>query len=412
MRIGFLFNHDQIHQIGHGLPIAFALARMAPEIEVVVATTNERLRTEVARLTQIWGPARVSFVDLRPTSVVSRAAVKMFDWFLPAAKLSIYRDHLDFFRSLDALVVAEKTSTILKSRYGLSLLRLIHTRHGAGDRAIGFDKSSARFDQVLVSGRKISRRLVADAGVDPSRLSTVGYPKFDFIPDVPRRLPFQSNGRPTVLYNPHVSPHLSSWYRDGRAVLDFFVDHPEYNLIFAPHVMLFERRFVLTIDKLRIDRPGSLDRKYLEAPNIFIDLGSSASTDMTYTLAADLYLGDVSSQLYEFLRTPRPCLFLNSHQVQFAGDPNYKHWQAGRVIADPSELGDALATAFKDLAAYRPAQDRLFKESFDINGICSSVRAADAIMRFLSPGRAAMPAVVVSPVGAPVQIPVEVRKVA
>lgn len=412
MRVGFLFNHDQIHQVGHGLPIAFALARTAPEIEVVVATSNDRLRTEVARLAKMWGPAGVSFVDLRPTSVVSRAAVKMLDWFLPAAKLSIYRDNLDFFRSLDALVVAEKTSTILKTRYGLSFLRLIHTRHGAGDRAIGFDKSSARFDQVLVSGRKISQRLIADAGVDPARLSTVGYPKFDLIPDVPRRLPFQSNGRPTVLYNPHVSPHLSSWYRDGRAVLDFFVDHPEYNLIFAPHVMLFERRFVLTIDKLRIDRPGALDRKYFEAPNIFIDLGSSASTDMTYTLAADLYLGDVSSQLYEFLRTPRPCLFLNSHQVEFAGDPNYRHWQAGRVMADPSELGDALTNAFTDLATYLLVQNRLFDESFDINGTSSSVRAANAIKRFLCPDQAAVPVRIESRAEAPVQIPVHASKVA
>ena len=50
MRIAFLFNHDQIHQVGHSLPIAFALARMAPEDEVIVATTNDRLRAEVIRI--------------------------------------------------------------------------------------------------------------------------------------------------------------------------------------------------------------------------------------------------------------------------------------------------------------------------------------------------------------------------
>jgi hypothetical protein len=27
MRIGFLFNHDQVHQVAHSLPIALALAR-------------------------------------------------------------------------------------------------------------------------------------------------------------------------------------------------------------------------------------------------------------------------------------------------------------------------------------------------------------------------------------------------
>src|SRR3546814_12960419 len=81
----------------------------------------------------------------------------------------LYRDNLDFFRTLDMLVVAEKTSLLLKSRYGLSNLFMVHTRHGAGDRAIGFDKASAGFDHILCSGEKIRRRLIVDAGVDPDR---------------------------------------------------------------------------------------------------------------------------------------------------------------------------------------------------------------------------------------------------
>jgi hypothetical protein len=386
MRIGFLFNHDQIHQIAHSLPIALALAEIEPSVEVVVATTNKRLRAEVDRIVKERGVSRAQFVDLRPRSILSRAAVKFLDSWLPAAKLAVYRDHLAFFSTLDALVVAEKTSAILKTRYGLSELRLIHTRHGAGDRAIGFDPASARFDLVLVSGPKIRDRLINDANLAPDRLAMVGYPKFDLVPAMPPRLPLQANGRPTVLYSPHVSPHLSSWYRDGRAVLDFFVEHPEYNLIFAPHVMLFERPFVLTIDKMRIDYPGKLDEKYRSAPNIHIDLGSRASTDMTYTLAANLYLGDVSSQVYEFLLNPRPCVFLNTHNVRFEDNPSYAHWQAGQVINRPSELGASLGEAWNTHAAYRPAQDRLFKQSFDLTDTPSSIRAAHAIMTFMKHG--------------------------
>ena len=389
MRIAFLFNHDQIHQVGHSLPIALALARLAPEIEVIVATTNERLRAEVVRLAAAVGEPCPTLVDLRPKGVLSNVSIKLLEPVLPAAKLLVYRDNLDFFRSLDALVVAEKTSTILKSRYGLSHLRLIHTRHGAGDRAIGFDKSSKRFDHVLVSGPKILQRLIAEAKLDPARLSMVGYPKFDLIPPAPHRLPFQSNGNPTILYNPHVSPHLSSWYRDGRAVLDFFVDHPEYNLIFAPHVMLFERQLVLSIDKLRIDRPGRLNARYRAAPNILIDLGSSASTDMSYTLAADIYLGDVSSQVYEFIHTPRPCIFLNSHHIDYRDNPNYRHWRAGQVISSPAELGPALEQAMAHPDTYRAVQRQLFDESFDITTEPSSQRAAEAIVRFLNAGSSA-----------------------
>ncbi len=230
----------------------------------------------------------------------------------------IYRDNLEFFESLDVLVVAEKTSLILRKVYRLKQPLIVHTRHGAGDRAIGFDKFSASFDHVMCSGPKIRERLIREAGVAPERISIVGYPKFD-IAKAAAKPRADSAARPVVLYNPHPSPHLSSWYKHGRAVLDFFLDNPDYQLIFAPHVMLFERRFVVTVDKFRIDSAGKLAAKYLDSPNIQVDLGSRASTDMTYTQAADIYLGDASSQVYEFLYRPRPCLFLNSHGCKVAG---------------------------------------------------------------------------------------------
>ena len=71
----------------------------------------------------------------------------------------------------------------IRDSFGLEALKLIHTRHGAGDRAIGFDKASGRFDLVLLSGEKIRDRLAA-AGLDcaaclgeneaPTAFSTAG----------------------------------------------------------------------------------------------------------------------------------------------------------------------------------------------------------------------------------------------
>ncbi len=383
MRIGFLFNHDQIHQVAHSLPIALALADRDRELDIILATTNDVLSREVVRIIAVHGGPGPRLVRLRQKNPILRGAVKALDGIIPAAKLAVYRDNLDFFRSLDALVVAEKTSAILKTRYGLKSLQLIHTRHGAGDRAVGFNKASAQFDFILVAGPKIRDRLVEENGIPPERLAIGGYPKFD-LPRT-RSLPpkLRGNGKPTVLYNPHVSPHLSSWYKHGRAVLDFFLGNPDYNLIFAPHVMLFERKVVISIDKLRLDWPGTLDSRYGEAPNIHVDLGSNASTDMSYTEAADIYLGDVSSQIYEFLLRPRPCLFLNSHYFEYAGDANFAHWAAGPVIDNPSALGVSLAKASADHYLYAKIQREMFAHSIDLSPIPSSDRAARAIRQFL-----------------------------
>jgi hypothetical protein len=382
MKIGFLFNHDQVHQVAHALPTALAIRRAYPQATVVVATTSPALSAEVRRLCARLG-TEIDLVELGLNRAATRLAAGALEWALPVRKIGVYRDNLPFFRSLDALVVAEKTSLLLRTRYGLDDLRIIHTRHGAGDRAIGFNRQSALFDHVLVSGTKIRQRLIRDAGVAPERMSVIGYPKFDLMPDPAPRLPFQANGKPTVLYNPHPAPHLSSWYAQGRAVLEHFLRDDRYNLIFAPHVMLFHRKFVVTIDRLRIDRAGVIEQRFLDAPNIHVDLGSPASTDMSYTAAADLYLGDVSSQVYEFLHRPRPCLFLDTHGARWQGDANYAHWQAGEVIRSPDDLGTALDRAVATHDRYRPVQRDLFARSFELTAEPSAIRAARAVMSVL-----------------------------
>lgn len=380
MRVGFLFNHDQIHQVAHSLPIALALAQGGFDGDILVATTNERIRREVLRLGGHEIGKRITHVDLG-LRTRSQILSGILESLVPSRKLLIYGDNLDFFRSLDVLVVAEKTSLALKSLYGLKNLKIIHTRHGAGDRAIGFDKASAGFDHVFCSGPKIRERLITEAGVPAEKISIVGYPKFDTVDPSVTIFPVRSRA-PVVLYNPHCSTHLSSWFRHGRQVLDFFLDNPDYQLIFAPHVMLFERKFVLTIDKLRVDRPGHIEERYLRAPNIHIDLGSRASTDMSYTMMADLYLGDVSSQIYEFLRHPRPCLFLNSHGVDWRNDANYAHWQAGPVIGSPAELAQGLKHAMDSHECqYRATQAKMYARSFDLTDRSSSDRAAEILAK-------------------------------
>jgi hypothetical protein len=381
-RICFLFNHDQTHQLAHSLPIALALAERG-EHHVTLAYVRARVRSEIERQADPALLARMDLVQLGLRRGGSQALAGLLERLVPATRLLIYRDNLDFLASFDAVVVSEKTSLLLKTRYGLDDLKLIHTRHGAGDRAIGFNPESAGFDLVLVSGPKIRDRLIADAGLKPKQIALVGYPKFDLCAGNRFAGQFPAPERPVVLYNPHPSPRLSSWFRHGAAVLEAFRNQDRYNLIFAPHVMLFERKWVVTVDPPSLARVQPPGPEFTPEARIHIDTGSPASSDMSYTNRADIYLGDVSSQVYEFLRVPRPCLFLNSHGVDWRGDPNYLHWQAGPVLASVDGLLDGIDAALATHPDYAPAQQALIDATFSLSERPSAERAADAITQFL-----------------------------
>src|SRR5205085_183045 len=99
--------------------------------------------------------------------------------------------------------------------------------------------------------------------------------------------------------NPHFDRSLGSWTAWGPQILRAFAGQRDFNLIFAPHLRLFGSRPAEAIAALA---------PFREHPGIHIDLGdTTAAIDMTYTRLADVYLGDASSQVYEFLRTPKPC---------------------------------------------------------------------------------------------------------
>lgn len=379
-KICFLFNHDQTHQIAHSLPIALQMAKSSVA-DVTMAVTSILVEAEIRRLSGA-GLAGMKIVRLQAKSTVSQMLVRAFDSLVPARKLLVYRDNLDFFRQFDALIVSEKSSLILKSRYGLEDIKFIHTRHGAGDRAIGFNAQSAQFDLILVSGEKIRDRLVCDAGVPPEKIRITGYAKFDII--APEQKPlFPPSDRRTILYNPHPSPHLSSWFKFGANVLEQFYQSDRYNLIFAPHVMLFARPWTVTIDRLSIASAKKPPARYDDAPHMLMDLGSPACTDMTYTNAADLYLGDVSSQVYEFLNRPRPCLFLDANNTPWQGNPNYRHWTTGPVKTDANDIIGVVDAAFASQASYSDAQRAVLEDSFSVTAEPASVRAAAAIIEYL-----------------------------
>lgn len=381
-KVGFLFNHAAGHQAAHSLPVAAAMESAA---DVSLFVSGGPAEIEVRRL---W--ARSGFPDQDPRIIAlaqpaaaARAVTRMSGGAIPADRLSILVRNRQLFRELDALVVPEKTSTLLKTWLGLDDLPLIHTRHGAGDRAIGFDRASARFDLVLMSGEKIRDRLAAAGLLKPDGHAIIGYPKFDAQDVAPDRSPLFDNGRPTVLYNPHPSPALSSWYRHGRHILDWFAGQDRFNLLFAPHVMLFAKRWTIGLSPPSLGRVPDIPEHIRACPHIRVDSGSQSSLDMTYTNRADIYLGDASSQVYEFLRYPRPCIFWDSLGQSWQGNPDFAHWRAGPVVRNVAQLEQALQEATDQPQRHENAQRDLFAYSFDLSETPSARRAADAILAWL-----------------------------
>ena len=118
------------------------------------------------------------------------------------------------------------------------------------------------------------------------------------------------------------------------------------------------------------------------ASNVAIDMGSVRSIDMTYTEQASVYIGDISSQVYEFLRRPRPCIFLNFDRVSWQGNDHYAHWNLGQVIERPEDLAPALERARDLQPGFEAAQIAATRRSIDPSPEPASERQAKAILAF------------------------------
>jgi hypothetical protein len=245
--VGFLFNHDATHQVAHIAPIMAAFRRYYPHVQVsALASSDEQL----AVLDALGGScADPSIVRIKlPTPGQLTQLFKWLNAVAPVQRLYVLKRYQELLSQFDCLVVPEMTSAMLKTRLGMSDTPLALVPHGAGDRAIGFCQESKHYNYVLLSGTKVRDRMLAGGLIRADNHCLVGYPKFDAV-ELEKRASIFANEQPTVLYNPHCDPHLSSWYRMGHEVLEFFADNPHLNLIFAPHVMLFRKRLHISLER-------------------------------------------------------------------------------------------------------------------------------------------------------------------
>jgi len=355
-RIGFLLLGG-IHHIYHLVPVAAESAKQADVQTVLFVRTQSETRICRDILGGLGGQA-CKIIQLSGPNGLRRTKVPLLLF------------NLRHFKSLSALVTVERTSIVLK-RIPWIKQPMIHIPHGAGDRAQSYDKRIARFDYVIAAGPKDRRRMIEMGLIFEKNSKCSGYVKTASLNKLKvGAKPLFSNTRKTVLYSPHFDKALSTWSLYGEDVLKAFAAQDTFNLIFAPHIRLFKN--VSAQDRGRIEL-------YADKDKIKIDLGSPNSIDMTYTLGADIYLGDASSQVYEFLSNPKPCVFFGPNPLDWKDDPDYAHWRYGDVTFTVEETMKAVGQAELRHQNYRDVQIEGVRQAFGQSKAYAPKVAADII---------------------------------
>ncbi len=319
-----------------------------------------------------------TLVKQLPTYRYRKISEKIKGRKIPSS-LYLFKKHKNMLLSYDALIFNDINHEYLYSkRQGISP-KFVLLMHGAGDGvymiAKQYESSISKFDLICTSGKKVTE-FFDKMHLPSTKIAVCGYQKFDLINNksIPK---FFDNNKPTVIYNPHFKKELSSWYQFGLPILEYFYQNDDYNLIFAPHINLFNKKGFLKSD--------IIPQKYFDTENILIDLGSKHSVNMGYTLSANIYLGDVSSQIYEFLYMPRPSIFINAYDINWINNPHYKNWHLGKVIKDISDLNNLLHSANQWQKEFVQKQEEMMQYTFDTNAnITASACITNAIDEILT----------------------------
>ncbi|MCB0457873.1 MAG: hypothetical protein R2776_03545 [Flavobacteriaceae bacterium] len=368
-RIGF-FHMDEIHHINHFISVAVELSKT----NQVSILTYPNQHTYLFNCLSKFKDHNITVVQLR-THWFRALTDKLKNRDLPRKGFWMKKNKRFLLTHFDALVFTDYFHhKLLKARGNKINPKFLKVPHGAPGRDYSYNKDQLDFDFQLLFGHFHYQQFKEKNLLGPHPV-IIGYPKIDAV-SLNEKKSFFNNNKPVVLYNPHFSPPHSSWHGMGLEILEFFYQQKEYNLIFAPHINLFK-------DK-GSESASQIPEKYFKANHIFIDLGSEESVEMTYLKAASLFLGEVSSQVYEFIINPRPCIFINVQKVAFKDDANFRFWKLGQVIEEVNELNDALQNAFSGFEKYKPIHEKITAENFyQEKNTTASQRAAIAINEYL-----------------------------
>ncbi len=362
---------EAIHQVYHFVTIALALSK---NHEVSILTYPGK-HTLLRSLLNSLDGGNVNIIE-RPTMLFRAITDSLKGREKPRRGFWIKKNQNYILSNFDAVIFTDYYHHyLLKARGSLKRPKFIKLPHGLPGRSYSYREDQKDFDFQLIYGSFHERKL-AEKNLLADHYAIMGLPKLDAIPSDKPNTPFKDK-KPIVLYTPHFAYPLSSWHDHGVKILEYFSSQDTYNLLFAPHINLFK--------KIKKSAEASeIPKDFFNTPNIHIDLGSQKSVDMSYLRLADIYLGDISSQVYEFITSPRPCVFVNAKNVDYSEDLHFRFWQCGPVIQSVTELPNALKKSVSEFDQYKKIQKKLNAVNYYTEkGTTPSKRAADAITSYL-----------------------------
>ncbi len=337
----------------HIWPIVDAFARAQPTTPITIWISTSAHEATLARLLE---PEHAHIVVARaPLFKDIPNAVAGQNPHLPP-KLPMLAALLPHLRRADVVLVAEQTSLWLPKLLGKAVAPFVFTVHGAGPISHGRWKRLRAADAVMVPSDLMRDEMVV-AGVGADKVKLTGYAKSAFPASVTQDRLFPEN-RPTILYNPHWQAHRSSWPKWGVKVIAAIVESGAWNLIFAPHQRLIETAPEVA-DAIAL---------YANHPHVHTDLDSFAMVDGSYPQIADLYLGDTSSLVLEFVARPRPVVLLRPDGLRWDEAHSGQYQTLGETVREVSDLLPALARAETSHGKYRPAQADYAAQTLGLTG--------------------------------------------
>ncbi|PZD78243.1 CDP-glycerol glycerophosphotransferase family protein [Mesonia sp. K7] len=368
-KIAFIFI-EEIHHLYHFISVADELSKKN-QVHILTFPTQDVI---LEKTLAILNNSNI-IVERKSTHFFRAITDKLKNRKHPRAGFWMKKNARYILNNFDAVVFSDYNhQKLLKIRGDKKYPKFIKFPHGIAGRKYAFKKEITDFDQQILFGEFYAQALQNQNLL--KKHAIVGYPKLDVIKKLNTKIIFD-NHKKTVIYNPHFSQPTSSWHKFGIDILEFFSQQSEFNLIFAPHINLFHKRGAS--DKEEIPE------KYYNNPNIHIDLGSHHSVDMTYVKNADIYLGDVSSQVYEFIINPKPTIFINANQADYKNDIGYRFWKCGKVIDKIDDLPNALEQAFSTFGKFKETQKKINSENIlASNTQTASEKAAEKIEELLA----------------------------